>query len=52
MNEWGLGEEEAGFLDGPNSPGVPRIKVDFFLAKRRPVWTTCHEERAKDAQLF
>ena len=33
MNEWGLGEEGAGFLDGPKSPGVPRIKVDFFLPK-------------------
>lgn len=45
------GEEGEGFVACPKSLELPGIKVDFS-AKGRPVWTTCHEERARDAQLF
>ena len=47
----GWGRKGQAFWIAPNPQGSQELKL-IFSAKRRPVWTTCHEERAKDAQLF
>ena len=47
----GWGRKGQAFWMAPNPQGSQELKL-IFSAKRRPVWTTCHEERAKDAQLF